>query len=225
KGEALLARAYAHFMLVTLYARAYDPADADQHPGIPYVKEPGTVVQAKYDRGTVAQVYEEIQKDIEEGLPLISDAAYTVPKFHFNRQAAHAFAARFFLFKRDWNKVIEHANAIFPEGRYENGLRPWISVYNNWATEETRVNYTRSNEAANLMLAQTTSWWGRGSHLYRFGLTNDLQRELMNTANVTGRTWGQRTSSYNSSVNFRHNKFQEFFVYTTATTGSGRIML
>lgn len=225
KGEALLARAYAHFMLVTIFARAYDPADADQHPGVPYVTEPGTVVQAQYDRGTVASVYEQIEKDLEEGLPLISDAAYSVPKFHFNRQAAHAFAARFYLFKREWNKVVEHANEVFPEGNYSSGLRPWITVYNTWPTAEQRINYTRSNDPANLMLGQTTSWWGRRSHLYRFGLTAALNNQIMRTPTVTGAPWGQTTSSYNSATNFRHNKFQEHFVYTTATTGNGRIMM
>ena len=35
KAEALVARAYAHFMLVTLFSKVYDPATAAQDPGIP----------------------------------------------------------------------------------------------------------------------------------------------------------------------------------------------
>lgn len=225
KGEALLARAYAHFMLVTIYARAYDPADAHLYPGVPYVTEPGNVVQAQYERGTVASVYEMIEKDLEEGLPLISDAAYTVPKFHFNRQAAHAFAARFYLFKREWDKVIYHANQVFPEGNYSAGLRPWASVYSSLPAADIRVRYTRSNEPANLLLAQTTSWWGRRNYPYRFALTAALNNSLMNSPNVTGAAWVQTAASYNSGTSFRHNKFQEHFVYTTATTGNARIMM
>lgn len=227
KGEALLCRAYAHFMLVTLYAHAYDPADAAQHPGVPYVTEPGTVVQAQYDRKTVAYVYEMIEKDLEDGLPLISNSAYEVPKFHFNRQAAHAFAARFYLFKREYDKVVQHANQVFPGGDFSNGLRPWISVYNNWETEEIRVNYTRSNETANLMLIETTSWWGRRYYRYRYGLTQSLINQILKNAqnNVIKKAWGQRTSSYNSSTNFRMNKFDEYFVYHTASTGIGKNMI
>ena len=30
-------------------------------------------------------VYEMIEKDLLEGLPLIEDKAYTVPKYHFNK--------------------------------------------------------------------------------------------------------------------------------------------
>src|SRR5215211_3807380 len=49
RGEALVARAYAHFMLVTLFAKAYDPATAASDPGIPYVLTPEKEVFAKYD--------------------------------------------------------------------------------------------------------------------------------------------------------------------------------
>ncbi|TJZ60708.1 RagB/SusD family nutrient uptake outer membrane protein [Sphingobacterium olei] len=224
KGEALVCRAYAHFMLVTLFARAYDPATADNYPGIPYVVEPGKVVQAQYDRKTISYVYDMIEKDLKEGLPLISDAAYEVPRFHFNVAAAHAFAARFYLFKKDYEKVVEHANKVAPSGNYQNSLREWISTYNSWETDQMRINYLRSNEPANLLLAQTTSWWGRRYYYYRFGLTFNLNRNLMSVANVTGKAWGQRTSSYSNSTNIRHNKFTEFFVYSTSGTGSARIM-
>lgn len=224
RGEALLCRAYAHFMLVTLFSQAYDPNTATNYPGIPYLTQPGNVVQAQYDRKTVAYVYEMIEKDLLEGLPLISDAAYEVPRFHFNTAAANAFAARFYLFKKEYEKVVAHANKVTPNGNYSNSLREWISVYNVLETEEARLRYTRSNEPANLLIAQTTSWWGRRYHYYRFGLTFNLNRTLMTVANVTGKAWGQRTSSYSSSTNIRHNKFAELFIYTTSGTGNARIM-
>ena len=56
KGEGLVARAYAHFMLVTLFARPYDAATASTDPGIPYVTEPETVVFKNYERKTESHV-------------------------------------------------------------------------------------------------------------------------------------------------------------------------
>ncbi|HVG14152.1 MAG TPA: RagB/SusD family nutrient uptake outer membrane protein, partial [Chitinophagaceae bacterium] len=92
RGEALLARAYAHFMLVTLFSKVYDPATAATDPGIPYVTARETEVFTKYERKTVAYVYEMIEKDLKEGLPLLDDRIYgEAPKFHFNRNAASAF--------------------------------------------------------------------------------------------------------------------------------------
>ncbi|XLL74012.1 RagB/SusD family nutrient uptake outer membrane protein, partial [Myroides odoratimimus] len=37
RAEALLARAYNHFMLVNLWAKHYNPATAESDLGIPYV--------------------------------------------------------------------------------------------------------------------------------------------------------------------------------------------
>ena len=49
----------------------------------------------KRQRGTVAEVYQNIAADLEEGLPLIDDNIYSRVKYHFNKKAAYAFAARF----------------------------------------------------------------------------------------------------------------------------------
>lgn len=111
KGEALLIRAYGHFILANLFCMPYRGAELSKnYPGIPYVTEPETKVLVQYSRGTLAETYEKIQKDLEEGLPLITDNYYEVPKYHFNKSAANAFAARFYLFIRDYEKTLECAN-------------------------------------------------------------------------------------------------------------------
>ena len=91
KGEALVARAYAHFMLVNFWAEHYDPATAETALGVPYVTEPEREALVIYERETVADVYKKIEDDLQAGLPLIRDNAYDVAKYHFNRAAAHAF--------------------------------------------------------------------------------------------------------------------------------------
>ena len=71
KGEAYLTRAYGHFMLVNLFAKHYDPETAAQDPGVPYVLEPETEFIKQYSRGTVEDVYDNIEDDLEEGLDLV----------------------------------------------------------------------------------------------------------------------------------------------------------
>lgn len=73
KGEALLCRAYAHFLLSNTFCQPYNQATASSDLGIPYVEEPETVIGKHYDRGTVHTVYEKIARDIEEGYPLTSN--------------------------------------------------------------------------------------------------------------------------------------------------------
>jgi hypothetical protein len=109
KGEALMCRAYAHFVLTNVFCMHYSPEHSDKDLGIPYMGQSETELNPKYERPTVAYVYEQMAKDIEEGLPLINDAVFGIPKYHFNKNAAYAFAARFFLYYQQWDKVIKYA--------------------------------------------------------------------------------------------------------------------
>jgi hypothetical protein len=113
KGEALLCRAYGHFMLVNLFAKHFDEETADDDLGIPYVTEPETEFIKKYTRHTVEEVYDFIEDDLEDGLELINDSFYANSgKYHFTRNAALAFASRFYLFKRDYSKCLEFSNEL-----------------------------------------------------------------------------------------------------------------
>lgn len=180
KGEALLARAYAHFMLVTFFSKAYDQSTASSDPGIPYVIVPENVVIKQYERSTVQSVYDMIEKDLLEGLPLIVDKSYNVPKFHFNRAAANAFATRFYLFKRNYAKVIEHANLVVPGNNFVSNLRPWTTAYKNITdvTELFKV-YARTSENANLLLVETSSVWSRNYYGDRYGVEDIKQSEIL----------------------------------------------
>lgn len=211
KGEALVARAYAHFMLVTLFANIYDPATAASDPGIPYVTEPENVVLKQYDRRTVASVYEQIEKDLTEGLPLINNNAYRVPKYHFNTSAAHAFAARFYLFKQDYQKVIQHANQVFPGGDIGPNLRPWVDVYSTLTAKEGLAIYTQATENSNLLLVEAPSSWARNYGRYRYGLATPIVNYLFRSENVTGATWVYPLYTQGDE-NWLVLKFREHFV-------------
>ncbi|MDF3077288.1 MAG: RagB/SusD family nutrient uptake outer membrane protein [Sphingobacteriaceae bacterium] len=222
KGEALVARAYAHFMLVTLFSKAYDPATASTDLGIPYVLEPENVVIKKYERKTVAYVYEQIEKDLKEGLPLIVDN-YDVPAYHFTRKAANAFATRFYLFKKDPAKVIEHANAAFPANNFAANVRPWLS-YQSFTADELRANFTNASNPGNLLLAETVSLWARNYYRYRYDLT---QAKLNTIVAPLGQTLTAYARYSTSSTFYFVMKFVEHFVRINinATTGTAYAMV
>lgn len=224
KGEALVARAYSHFMLVSLFAKFYDPATANVDKGIPYVEVPETVVWKDYDRATVAEVYEKIERDLLQGLPLIVDN-YKVPAFHFTRKAAHAFAVRFFLFKGDYNKVVTHAGLAFPEGNLEGNMRDMHVKYAAFGSEEFAREYTKSSERSNLLIAETSSWWARRFRQYRYSVTSPLLNSIIQ-GTVAGNLSAIRTWSI-SSQSYYTRKTLEHFVRTSinATTGVGYNMV
>lgn len=191
KGEALVTRAYAHFMLVLFYAKPYNEATAGANPGVPYVTEPEDVVVKQYSRNTVAYVYEMIEKDLLEGLPLLNDAAYRVPRYHFNRAAANAFASRFYLHKKDYAKTVQYATAAVPD--LLPNLRAWNTTYQTYGINNLPAEYQKTSQPANLLLVScpTASYnYGNFFARSRYGVTQAKLNEILNTSiAVTGGSW------------------------------------
>jgi hypothetical protein len=225
KGEALVARAYAHFMLVTFFSKFYDSTTATQDPGIPYVTEPETVVMKQYDRKTVAYVYEMIEKDLMQGIPLINDVKYKVPHYHFNKSAAYAFATRFYLFKKDYQKVVEFANKTFPNNDLAANMRPWNTTYSTLTPAELWNTYANASQAANLLLVETPSMYGRYVARYRFGLDYAHETAILGT-NVTGGEFVYPVYYYGTRDWFVP-KLTEYFVKMSvnATIGDPYVMV
>lgn len=112
KSEALLARAYGHFMLVNLFSEAYRP-NGSVGLGVPYIEKPETALLVKYERPTVKKVYEEIEEDLKLGLDLLDDTYFeNSGKYHFNRNAALAFASRFYLYKADFIRSLQYSDQL-----------------------------------------------------------------------------------------------------------------
>ncbi|MGI6074126.1 MAG: RagB/SusD family nutrient uptake outer membrane protein [Fermentimonas sp.] len=173
KAEALMCRAYAHFMLANTFCQPYGEATADKDLGIPYIEELETVIGVKYDRGTVKDVYEKIARDIEEAYPMIDDNVYDIPLYHFNKKASAAFAARFYLFYGDYEKALKYANDVLPDNP-SAVLRdvPSYRIYNS-STEITYA-YISNDEPANLLLVPLRSLWGRNYMEGRYGNSDPI---------------------------------------------------
>lgn len=227
KGEALICRAYAHFMLVTLFAKPYDPANPTSSPGIPYVLTPEKIIFQNYSRKTVGYVYEMIEKDLLTGLSLIDDTRYTVPRYHFTKAAANAFAARFFLYKQDYNKALSYANAVFSTTNITALLRPWNSTYLTLTYKELWARYAKASEPANLLLVETSSVWARNYYSERYGMDANKRNEILNS-NVAGGTYAFTRQTYTAGTNnYMLPKVNEYFVRQSvnATIGYPYVMV
>ena len=160
KAEALLCRAYNHFILANVFCMAYNPETADKTLGIPYSEETETTLNPKYQRGTLANVYAKIARDIEAALPYVSEEYYLVPKYHFNTKAAYAFAARFYLYYEKFDKSLECANKVL--GNQPGGLlRDW--AYQATMTQDYDVlvnHYIEATLGCNLLLMTAYSKMG-----------------------------------------------------------------
>ena len=226
KGEALVARAYTHFMLASLFSKIYNPATAASDPGIPYVTEPENVVIKKYERKTVAYVYEQIEKDLEEGIPLINDNAYKIPAYHFTVRAAYAFATRFYLFKRDWPKVIHYAGLAFPNKSYLAYLRPWATTYSSMTGADMRANYNKATEKANLLLKETISSWATQYDNRRYMTHRDTLLRLISKAsdNLIQADMAYVTGSAGNNASYI-NKMARYFKASSPNSNLGNYFM
>ncbi len=192
RAEALLIRAYDHFCLVNVFCQPYkDPEASKNDIGIPYVTEVEDVVQKEYPRGNVADVYTKIQADLEAGIADLDEQIFALPKWHFNLNAAHAFAARFFLFKRDYQKVIDHANFVL--GTDNTTLLNMMMDYSALADASYSSDFANvwqnPSQNNNLMLITTGSLMQRRSLGYRYSCAGPAAREVFLISSGTHAFW------------------------------------
>lgn len=220
KGEALLCRAYAHFMLVNIFSKAYNPTTARTDLGIPYVDRPETVLLGDFERASVEDVYANIRRDLEEGLPLIEDD-YEVPTFHFTKQAANAFASRFYLVLGEWDNVITHSNLALGSNDILGTLRDIVSSSDLTLNDQIAL-YSSSLEPANLLLVSGNSRYNRIDGVARYQLSQRLTNELFIDDNITGKSWAYDLFFTGSSGdNNAIPKYQEYFRITNPAAGIG----
>lgn len=232
RGEALICRAFAHFILGNIFCEAYSPQTAASKLGLPYSMSPETTVMPTYERGTLADFYAKINADIEAALPLINDNVYKVSKYHFNKKAAYAFAARFNLFyvqadKSNFDKVIKYANLVLGSSP-QKILRAWEADFSTLTDPDDVGNaYISPTSPANLLIMPTVSSWpyiyGPFSTGQRYGHAKEI------CDNETSRSpgfWGAaamiiRNFIWNPQEKMPFPKMAPYFEYTDKVNGIG----
>lgn len=229
RGEALLCRAYGHFALANVFCLPYNPQTAGTDMGVPYSEAPETQVSPHYERGNMQTLFEKINADIEEGLPLINDDIYSVPKYHFNKKAAHAFAARFNLFYHNYDKVIQYANIVLGNSP-EKMMRDWASIFSSPSNWDQRVDmYISAGEPANLLMIPVTSSWGYWVGPYNLGKRYGHAKSIFESETVRSKgVWGNISTNlyparsvWGFDEKLAVTKIGGYFHYTDKVNGIG----
>jgi len=230
-AEALMCRAYGHFILVNEFCMAYDPKTAASYMGMPYITEAGTSLNPQYGRGTLEEAYNNIKADIEEALPYVGDSHLSVPKYHFNSLAAYAFATRFYLYHQEWDKAIEYANKCL-------GKNPKSMLRDNSATASMTQSFSVISQhyidtELNCNLLLLTSYSNMGvifgpySYNKKYQHTNYIStHETTEAENIwgSGRKNYYDKPKYYSGTNYNYVIFWHspfLFEYTDPVAGIG----
>ena len=235
KGEALLIRAYDHFILANEFCRPYNGKTSTKDAGLYYATGIADFSAAaeQSNRGTVADVYSKIAADIEAGIPLLNDT-YEVPKYHFNKQAAYAFATRFYLYYEKWEKAKEYADKLLGSNPAAS-LRDYASLQAmplSKSEQAVKIAEAYCSASADCNLLVQTSVSNAGMALApwltskRYTLTNYLsETELFQSNNIWGTSsnliWKPFTVNQAESNFALLMKLPREMEIVNTTTGSG----
>jgi len=166
KAEALTYRAWAHFMLVQLYAKRYDAAGNNTQAGIPLILTSGTTPTP---RSSVEDVYTQINKDIDAAVVSFGNSTARPNKSHFNINVAKGIKARIALTQGLWTVAASNASdalagaTLMTNADYLGGFNSYTNTEWMWGSKQVEdqtsyfysffaymsANYNSSNIRAN----------------------------------------------------------------------------
>jgi starch-binding outer membrane protein, SusD/RagB family len=184
RGEALALRALMYFELVKHFSKPYtvDPNAL----GVPLILTYDPFV--KPQRNTVAEVYTQIETDLEQAIQLM-----TLPRSsaYFSTYAAEALLARMYQFKGEWDNALTTAEDVINNSGYT--LLGLNQVLGYWASNTPRndgletlfeVVFDLVGNAGNDALAYFYDQAGYGDalaaqSLYNLYAPSDVRRALI----------------------------------------------
>ncbi len=106
-GQAYAMRAYSYFYLIQLYQQTY--VGHEDAPGVPLYTEPTVAGSEGKGRGTVREVYAQIDADIDRAIELLSETRSQSHISHLDYYAANGLKARFCLVEHDYEGAAKAA--------------------------------------------------------------------------------------------------------------------
>lgn len=136
KAEALAVRAFCHFGLVNVFAQPYTSQKDALGVPVVLVTEMGSPA-----RNTVAEVYDQVVKDLLEAEQLIArdynrdgvaDKAAA-----FNKRSIQALLSRVYLYMGEWQKCADYATEVIESGNYNLvGGQDYLDMFTAMAAPE-----------------------------------------------------------------------------------------
>jgi len=181
KAEARVFRAWDHFLAINTYAKAYDPATAEQDGGVCIMDHYD--LEATPEKSSVAAVYNFIISELEQSVPLLEEKPVNI--YHPNRAFGYALLAKVYLFHRDWEKAKAAAEASLAI----NSALADYNLINNAGGTARYKNFAKENNPEVLSYHWLAGWGGAEQvALYHYGMispelkglfeSNDLRYKL-----------------------------------------------
>jgi starch-binding outer membrane protein, SusD/RagB family len=106
KGQAYAYRAWSYFQMIQLFGERFDKTKANDGLGLSLVVEPKT---GALPRSSVAEVYKQINADIDQAISLLTGLPARPSKSHLNVNVAKGIKARIALTQQNWTVAAQMA--------------------------------------------------------------------------------------------------------------------
>ena len=137
-GENYYLRALSYFLLVNEFAQPYSN-NPTQNPGLPLklTSDPNDLPQS---RSTVAEIYEQVVKDLKDAITYLTLQQGETPKSNISatKEAAEALLARVYLYMENWDGAWEMANNVITSGRFELERGNRFATYSQFVPEDNK---------------------------------------------------------------------------------------
>ncbi len=187
-GEAYALRAYTYFELINLYAPAYNGANGST-AAVPIVST--VTLEGDFPKATLDEVYALILSDLSQAQNLIHQETFESGyNYRFGKVALHAFKARVYQYRNDWNNALSEANVVL-------GYNANLEDFDNYSVLPSNYKSVESIMNLDMAMNRTTHSFSRVSdaHIALFDQVNDLRFEKYFTKN--GSNW--QTTKFNSN--------------------------
>lgn len=140
KGENHYMRALNYFLLILEFAQPYSN-NPESNPGLPLKLDSNSDPSAlPKSRSTVAEVYDQIVKDLQESISLLTLEAGETPKNNnfATKEAAEALLARVYLYMGKTEEAAQMADNVIKSGRFELEQGERYAKYAQWLPEDNK---------------------------------------------------------------------------------------
>jgi hypothetical protein len=133
-GQAHAYRAWSYWRLITTFSKGYIIGNPSTDPGVPLLLDEGAPYEGG-PRGTVADVYAQIEKDINASIAYFATASAPDNKSNISLNAAYGIKARVALSKGDWTTAA--SSAVLARNGYPLlNEANWLSGFNSYGLSE-----------------------------------------------------------------------------------------
>lgn len=140
KAEALIVRAYAHYLAMQRFSKAYNGSNGDD-PAIIYMTEDMSIEKI-YNKNTINECYEKMLKDIDDALALNALPEKSINYMRWNLGAAYALKAMVCMAKRDYQNAMTAANKALAQNKSLDNYEANVQVAMTMAAQYGLVSPT-----------------------------------------------------------------------------------